>query len=181
MRNRVIARRQRNSRIRVFLQRRWVIGINSGYNRKIVLELFKVLVGSSACVVQRIVQTRVKRTETQFIDLVRKVEGLMIQMLAKFHVTMAASGDVEISLDLVELEAAKDATRVGYSTSAQSRCLCKLLLLAGSTQIIMDILLLVIGTASFSSAATEVMSTFCILPVRPGVYRRTSWRRQCRD
>jgi hypothetical protein len=167
MRNRVIARRQRNSRIRVFLQSGWVIGIHRRYDRKIVLELFKVLVGGGACIVQRIVQTRVKRTETQFIDLVRKVEGLVIEVLAKLHVTVTTSGDVEISLDLVELEAAEDATRVGYSTSTQSRRLCKLLLLAGSTQVIMDILLLVIGTASFSSAATEVMSTFCILPVRP--------------
>jgi hypothetical protein len=31
----------------------------------------------------------------------------------------------------------------------------------------MDILLLIIGTASFSSAATEVMSAFCVFPVRP--------------
>ena len=93
---------------------------------------------------------------------------LMIQVLAKLHVSVSASGDVEITLYLVELQSAIDTTRVRHSTPTQLGRLCKLLLsLFRSTEVIMDILLLIIGTSSFGSTATKMMSTLCILPMRP--------------
>lgn len=88
-------------------------------------------------------------------------------MLAKLDVTVSTSGNVEISLHLVELEASKDATGVCHSTPPQPRRLCKLSLLAGSSQVIMNILLLIINTTSLSSAATQGMSAFDVIPLRP--------------
>lgn len=52
-----------------------VVGVDGGDDGEVVLELFKVLVGGCARVVQRVVEARVEGAEAEFVDLMRKVEG----------------------------------------------------------------------------------------------------------
>ena len=54
------------------------------------------------------------RTEGELVDVVREVEGLVVEMVvrAPFHVSVPAGGDVEVALDFVALERAVDPTAI---------------------------------------------------------------------
>ena len=54
------------------------------------------------------------RTEGELVDVVREVEGGVVEMVgrAEFHVSVSTGGDVEVALDFVAFEGAVDAAAV---------------------------------------------------------------------
>lgn len=61
----------------------------------------------------------------------------MVKVFAEFPVSVASRGDVEVTLHLIAIQAAEDATRVAFSPHA--RRLGELLLLPRRTKLIMHI------------------------------------------
>ncbi len=54
------------------------------------------------------------RTERQFIDVVREVECVVVEVVrcAEFHIPVTAGGDVEVTLDFVAFQRTIDAAAV---------------------------------------------------------------------
>lgn len=78
----------------------------------------------------------------------------MVQMLlTPFCVPVSSRGDVEITLDLVSLHAAKDATRVGLLSARQSRGAAKLLAPSRLAEIFVHILLFLVLAELFDNPA----------------------------
>jgi hypothetical protein len=81
------------------------------------------------------------------MELVAGIMGgltAVIKVLPKLHVPMPASGDVEIALHLIAMHTPINPTAVRLHPSRNSRSLLELLAPSRRTQIIMDILLLII-------------------------------------
>ena len=78
----------------------------------------------------------------------------MLEVLAKLSIAVAAGGDVEVALDLVEVEAAEDAAAVGVAADAGGLVPAGLLE-AGSDDVV-DVLLAeaLVGVAALAGPRT---------------------------
>lgn len=98
---------------------------------------------------------------------------LVVKMLAKLKVAVAAGGDVEVSLDLVEVEAAVDAARVAVAALDLGR-LCPLCLLLALVDNVVHMLLaesFVVPARACDGAALgvgrELVNTRVVHPLTP--------------
>jgi hypothetical protein len=92
---------------------------------------------------------------------------LVFQVLAKLLVAVATSGDVKVALDLVENKAAKDTAGVVVTTLWHLWSPCKILPHVSSSDIVMDVVFLVVDASSFSGTAAQLVGALDAVPVRP--------------
>ena len=93
-----------------------------------VLEFVEVGGCGVAGFVEGVEQVGVVGAEAEFVDLVAEVEGFVAEVLlaAEFHVSVAAGGDVEVSLNFVAFEGSVDAAGVGCFPAVEFGCFLEL-------------------------------------------------------
>lgn len=94
--------------------------VDGGDDGEVVLELVKVGGGDVDGAVEGVDEGGIKCAVGELGDDVGKVELVVVQMLAKFHVAVSSGGDVEVALNLVEVKGAVDATAVSCAPEARS-------------------------------------------------------------
>ena len=124
-------------------------GEDGRHDGEVVLVAHEVRVRAVAGLVQRVQQARVVRAEAEFVDVVGEVEQAVVQVRlhAELHVPVPAGRDVEVTLHLVALETAVDATAVDRRALGQTRGFLKLapFVLAHVAQDVSDVRVFLLG------------------------------------
>lgn len=86
--------------------------VDGGYDREVVLEFIKVLLGAGHDAVEWVHEFRVVLAKTQLIDHVREVEAVVLDVLSGIPVSVSLRRDVEIALHPIHVHAPVDPAAV---------------------------------------------------------------------